>query len=60
MGLRTVDGLPGELELALTPYVVNSIGTINGGAQAVMIEAAAEALRPGWSPRTCTSTSSPS
>jgi acyl-coenzyme A thioesterase PaaI-like protein len=47
MGLRTVDGLAGELELALTPYVVNSIGTINGGAQAVMIEAAAEALRPG-------------
>jgi acyl-coenzyme A thioesterase PaaI-like protein len=46
MGLRTVDGSTGELELGLTPYVVNSIGTVNGGAQAVMVDAAAEALRP--------------
>jgi acyl-coenzyme A thioesterase PaaI-like protein len=47
LGLRTVDGMAGQLELELTPYVVNSIGTINGGAQAVLVEAAAEALRPG-------------
>jgi acyl-coenzyme A thioesterase PaaI-like protein len=47
MGLRTVDGRAGTLELARTPYVSNSIGTINGGALAVLTEAAAEALRPG-------------
>jgi acyl-coenzyme A thioesterase PaaI-like protein len=47
MGLQTVDTRAGQLELARTPYVSNSIGTINGGALAVLAEAAAEALRPG-------------
>lgn len=47
MGLRVLDATTGELELERTPYVANSIGTINGGAQAMMIEAAAEAMRPG-------------
>jgi acyl-coenzyme A thioesterase PaaI-like protein len=47
MGLQTVDTRTGTLELARTPYVSNSIGTINGGALAVLTEAAAEALRPG-------------
>jgi acyl-coenzyme A thioesterase PaaI-like protein len=46
MGLRVLDADAGSLELALTPYVANSIGTINGGAQAVLVEAAAEAMRP--------------
>ena len=35
------------VELERTPYVANNLGTINGGAQAVLIEAAAEAMRPG-------------
>ena len=47
MGLRTIDSAGGVFELSLSPYVANSIGTINGGAQALMIEAAAEALCPG-------------
>src|SRR6478735_9077392 len=47
MGLRVVDPGAGILELDRTSYVVNSLGTINGGALAVMIEAAAEAMRPG-------------
>jgi acyl-coenzyme A thioesterase PaaI-like protein len=46
MGLRVVDAAAGVLELDRTPYVANSIGTINGGAQAMLLEAAAEAMRP--------------
>jgi acyl-coenzyme A thioesterase PaaI-like protein len=48
MGLRLVDPSTGTTELELTPYVANSIGTINGGAQAMMVEAAAEMLCPGF------------
>jgi len=47
MGLRSVDASTGVTELELSPYVANSIGTINGGAQAMMVEAAAEMLCPG-------------
>lgn len=47
MGIRTIDPASGTLELDRTPHVANSIGTINGGAQAVLAEAAAEATRPG-------------
>lgn len=47
IGLRPVDPHTGQFDLERTPYVTNSIGTILGGAQAVMIEAAAEAMRPG-------------
>ena len=47
MGLQTLNSPAGIFELSISPYVANSIGTINGGAQAVMIEAAAEALCPG-------------
>jgi len=47
MGLRFVDWTTGTTELDLTPYVANSIGTINGGAQAMMVEAASEMLCPG-------------
>lgn len=38
---------PGILVLPLTPYVVNAIGTITGGAQAALAEATAESLLPG-------------
>jgi acyl-coenzyme A thioesterase PaaI-like protein len=38
---------PGTVVLPLTPYVVNAIGTITGGAQAAQAEAAAESLLPG-------------
>ena len=47
MGVRIVDDAVGVVELARTSYVANSVGTINGGAQAVLIETAAEAMRPG-------------
>ena len=47
LGLRAVDAAAGALELDRTPYVTNSIGTIVGGAQATMLEAAAQAMRPG-------------
>lgn len=47
LGFRVLDARTGRLELDRTRYVSNTIGTINGGAQAVLIEAAAEAARPG-------------
>lgn len=47
MGLVSVAPEEGIFELGLSPYVANSIGTINGGAQALMIETAAEAMCPG-------------
>jgi acyl-coenzyme A thioesterase PaaI-like protein len=47
MGLEVVDADRGVLELERTRYVINSLGSINGGALAVMVEAAAEAMRPG-------------
>ena len=46
MGMDVVDAENGVLELERTLYVINSLGSINGGALAVMIEAAAEAMRP--------------
>ena len=47
MGLQVVDAAAGVLELAPTRYVTNSIGTIFGGAQAALLQLAAEAMRPG-------------
>lgn len=47
LGLRLVDAGTGQFDLERTLYVTNSIGTILGGAQAIMVEAAAEAMRPG-------------
>ncbi|WP_226930769.1 MULTISPECIES: PaaI family thioesterase [Parafrankia] len=47
MGLELVDARTGQFDLERTPFVTNSIGTILGGALAVMVEAAAEALCPG-------------
>lgn len=49
MGVRVVDAAAGQVELARTGYVANSIGTINGGAQAVLAQVAAEGLVEGWS-----------
>jgi uncharacterized protein (TIGR00369 family) len=46
MGMVVVDAEHGVLELARTRYVINSLGSINGGALAVLIESAAEAMRP--------------
>lgn len=60
-GLQIVDPAGGVVEVAHTPYVVNGIGTIGGAVQALAIEAAAEAMRPGLvatEPPTCRSTSS--
>jgi len=47
MGLQIVDAAAGAVELARTQYVTNTIGTIFGGAQAALLQAAAEAMRPG-------------
>ena len=47
LGLEVLDAATGRLRLERTPYVANSIGTINGGIQAVMAQRAAEAMRPG-------------
>lgn len=47
MGARLVDPPNGVIELDRAVYVANSIGTILGGAQATMMEMAAEAMRPG-------------
>lgn len=47
MGLELLDRASGRLALECTPYVANSIGTISGGAQAMLIEAAAGTVRPG-------------
>jgi acyl-coenzyme A thioesterase PaaI-like protein len=47
LGLEVIDAPAGRLHLELTPYVANAIGTINGGVQAVMAGAAAEAMCPG-------------
>ncbi|MBV9953499.1 MAG: hypothetical protein JO291_16210 [Acidimicrobiia bacterium] len=47
LGARTLDGATGRFELERTPYVANSIGTINGGVLAVLVEVAAEAVSPG-------------
>jgi acyl-coenzyme A thioesterase PaaI-like protein len=46
IGLREIDGAAGVLELERIPYITNRIGTINGGALAMMVEKAAEAMRP--------------
>ncbi|MFD6855962.1 PaaI family thioesterase [Rhodococcus sp. NPDC060090] len=46
LNLREIDGSHGEFELDLTGFVANSIGTIQGGAQALLAEAAANAMRP--------------
>jgi acyl-coenzyme A thioesterase PaaI-like protein len=48
MDMRVVDPSAGVVELDRTPYVANSVGTINGGAQAVLIEVAAESVHPGF------------
>ena len=47
IGLQLIDAETGRVELPCVPYVANSIGTVSGGVQAVMIEAAAEVMRPG-------------
>ncbi len=45
--VRHVDPERGVLELPFSPYVSNSIGTVNGGAQAILLQLAAEGMRPG-------------
>lgn len=43
---RVLDAAAGVLELDKHPSVLNSIGTLQGGAQAIFVEAAAHAMRP--------------
>jgi acyl-coenzyme A thioesterase PaaI-like protein len=44
VGLRTLDAPCGVVELAITDYVRNSFGTINGGVIAMLAQASAEAV----------------
>lgn len=46
LGMRTLDPVDGVLELDLTPFVANMIGTIQGGAQALLVEHAAHTVKP--------------
>ncbi|WP_374112281.1 acyl-CoA thioesterase domain-containing protein [Rhodococcus sp. CH91] len=46
LGMRILDARRGVLELELTPFVANMIGTIQGGAQALLAEHAAHTVRP--------------
>ncbi|SQI36049.1 Uncharacterized protein, possibly involved in aromatic compounds catabolism [Rhodococcus coprophilus] len=50
LGMRTLDAAEGVLELDRTPFVANMIGTIQGGAQALLAESAAQAMRPDLVP----------
>jgi acyl-coenzyme A thioesterase PaaI-like protein len=43
LGVRTLDAAGGALELALEPYVGNSLGALQGGVTALLAELAAEA-----------------
>ena len=45
MGLRSLG--PGHLELDKSPYVLNSFGTVNGGATAITLAAAAQSVVDG-------------
>lgn len=47
IGLKVCDAGAGIVEVAYSSYVGNSIGTISGGVQAITMEAAAKAMRPG-------------
>jgi acyl-coenzyme A thioesterase PaaI-like protein len=42
IGLRVLDAAAGELELDLAPYVVNSVGALQGGLVVALASAAAE------------------
>ena len=46
LGMRVIDASNGVIELDRTPFVVNGIGTIMGGALALLVESAAHAMRP--------------
>lgn len=48
LAMRTLDAQTGVLELDLTPFVANMIGTIQGGAQALLAEHAAHTVLPGF------------
>jgi acyl-coenzyme A thioesterase PaaI-like protein len=47
IGAKVVDASRGVLELPFSAYVANSIGTVNGGVQTLLLQLAAEAVRPG-------------
>lgn len=47
IGLTYCDDAQGIVEIAGSPYVNNSIGTITGGVQAVVMQTAAECMCPG-------------
>lgn len=47
LGVKLIDPQSGVVEIANSPYVANSIGTINGGVQAITMETAAESMFPG-------------
>jgi uncharacterized protein (TIGR00369 family) len=42
LGLRVLDAASGSVELALVPYVHNSVGALQGGVAVALVDAAAE------------------
>lgn len=48
LGMRVLDPEDGVLELDLTPFVANMIGTVQGGAQALLAEEAAHTVLPDF------------
>ena len=47
IGMNMIDAENGVIEVNCIPYIINAIGTINGGVQTVILEVAAESMRPG-------------
>ncbi|MCP5044866.1 MAG: hypothetical protein GY944_27885 [bacterium] len=43
LGVEVVDAAAGEVELAMSPYVGNTLSALQGGALAILVDAAAEA-----------------
>jgi uncharacterized protein (TIGR00369 family) len=56
IGARVLDAGAGALELALSSYVVNSLGAVQGGVLALLADAACEAAASAVAgePRVCT------
>lgn len=48
MGIGILDAENGVVEVERTGYVANASGTVNGGAQGLIFEVAAEAMLPGF------------
>jgi uncharacterized protein (TIGR00369 family) len=48
IGARVADAAAGVVELPFTPYVVNSLGGLQGGVSVALLDLAAEAVGSAW------------